>query len=177
MVSQGSHEFRVWQNIPDSGIELDTLLLGDGGSTRVGLNKAVASGWVRIVKKDDGKSWVERCLNVEVVDVVKSQLLQIINGDSAPLGDDVITDLKRRRLVVSNSVTTFTVSRGANFSQNVERPEAELTAEMMANEEYAKKNFKPYNFNAMGTTLQGGHLHPLLKVSLINYNLNTTVIS
>ena len=32
--------------------------------------------------------------------------------------------------------------------------------------EWLKREFKPYNFNALGQPTEGGHLHPLLKVLL-----------
>ena len=33
--------------------------------------------------------------------------------------------------------------------------------------EWLKREFKPYNFNALGQPTEGGHLHPLLKVPLV----------
>lgn len=35
---------------------------------------------------------------------------------------------------------------------------------MLINGAWKNKKFKPYNFAALGATLEVGHLHPLLKV-------------
>lgn len=80
------------------------------------------------------------------------------------MGDNVVSDLKKRKLIVSMNKTYFVVYRSSNFSTSVVKQEAELTAELMANGDYERKDFKPYNFNALGTPISGGHLHPLLKV-------------
>lgn len=47
---------------------------------------------------------------------------------------------------------------------NVEKQETDLTAEMIAKGTWKEKQFKEYNFDAMGIPPERGHLHPLLKV-------------
>jgi len=39
-----------------------------------------------------------------------------------------------------------------------------LTSDLLVNGAWKDKKFKPYNFEALGASLQIGHLHPLLKV-------------
>lgn len=39
-----------------------------------------------------------------------------------------------------------------------------MTADLLVNNAWKDKKFKPYNFEALGSTLDVGHLHPLLKV-------------
>ena len=59
---------------------------------------------------------------------------------------------------------SYTVSKGANFTLNIEKPETDLTPEMIASGSWRSKAFKPYNFSALGVPPVRGHLHPLLKV-------------
>lgn len=56
------------------------------------------------------------------------------------------------------------VKKGINFTLKIEKPEADLTVDLLVNDAWKEKNFKPYNFNALGAALSSGHLHPLLKV-------------
>lgn len=56
------------------------------------------------------------------------------------------------------------LEKGPNFSTKLEKLEADLTADLLVNGAWKNKKFKPYNFEAMGASLQIGYLHPLLKV-------------
>lgn len=38
--------------------------------------------------------------------------------------------------------------------------------------DWMKREFKPYNFNALGQPTEGGHLHPLMKAMLNNHALS-----
>jgi len=75
--------------------------------------------------------------------------------------------LKKRKLVVSSTLTYYVVYRSTDFTTSIEKAEAELTADLLVNKEYEKKAFKPYNFDALGAHISSGHLHPLMKVQLI----------
>lgn len=44
------------------------------------------------------------------------------------------------------------------------KQEADVTADLLLNDAWKEKSFKPYNFDALGSALDIGHLHPLLKV-------------
>lgn len=46
----------------------------------------------------------------------------------------------------------------------IEKPETDLTPEMIAKGTWKTKTFKDYNFDALGIAPERGHLHPLLKV-------------
>lgn len=56
------------------------------------------------------------------------------------------------------------LEKGPNFSIKLEKLEADLTSDLLANSAWKSKKFKPYNFDALGASLQIGHLHTLLKV-------------
>lgn len=56
------------------------------------------------------------------------------------------------------------IQKGPNFSIKIEKAEADLTADLLVNDAWKEKKFKPINLDALGTPLDVGHLHPLLKV-------------
>ena len=58
----------------------------------------------------------------------------------------------------------YVVERGPGFTTSIERPETELTPEMLTSGRWRTACFKPYNFAALGIAPAGGTLHPLLKV-------------
>lgn len=61
-------------------------------------------------------------------------------------------------------VKSVIVRKGPNFSTKIEKQEADLTADLLTSGSWRDKKFKPYNFDALGSALDVGHLHPLLKV-------------
>lgn len=61
-------------------------------------------------------------------------------------------------------IKSIQVEKGPNFTTTIEKQETELTADLLINGAWKNKKFKPYNFAALGATLEVGHLHPLLKV-------------
>lgn len=61
-------------------------------------------------------------------------------------------------------IKSMHLEKGSNFSIKIEKLEADLTSDLLANGAWKDKKFKPYNFEALGVPLQIGHLHPLLKV-------------
>lgn len=56
------------------------------------------------------------------------------------------------------------LSKGPQFVTKIEKQEADLTSDLLTNNSWKEKKFKPYNFDALGVALDVGHLHPLLKV-------------
>ena len=66
--------------------------------------------------------------------------------------------------MVQVNITSYTVRKGPGFTLTIEKPETELTPELMASGAWKTKKFKPYNFDALGAPTPSGHLHPLLKV-------------
>lgn len=76
-----------------------------------------------------------------------------------------LNEFKKRKLVAQTSLTIFEVKKGSNFKLTLEKPETDLTADMLANDDWKTKNFKEYNFDTLGIKPSSGHLHPLLKVN------------
>ena len=56
------------------------------------------------------------------------------------------------------------MKKGQNFTTDVNKPETDLTQEMISSRSWENKKFKPYNLDALGVPPPRGHLHPLMKV-------------
>lgn len=67
-------------------------------------------------------------------------------------------------LFYKSIIKSILLKKGPKFSIQTEKLETDLTAELIANGAWKDKKFKPYNFEARGSFLEVGHLHPLLKV-------------
>ena len=76
----------------------------------------------------------------------------------------MLRDLYMNNFLVNRVIKFVQLEKGPNFTTTIEKQETELTADLLANGAWKDKKFKPYNFNALGATLEVGHLHPLLKV-------------
>ena len=64
-------------------------------------------------------------------DEVQSLLKKIQSLQLNDVPDKSIQDLKKRKLIAEITVNFLLVKKGKNFTTNVEKPEKELTAEMM----------------------------------------------
>ncbi|KAI3992953.1 hypothetical protein MKX01_009696 [Papaver californicum] len=71
--------------------------------------------------------------------------------------------LKKRKLIASKTWTGFSVSKGPQFALERKKLVTDLTREHLQRGDWENLEFKEYNVNAK-VTLDGGHLHPLLKV-------------
>ena len=98
---------------------------------------------------------------------MKDTTRDVLKGiqDSKSLSDTkLLTDLKKRKLVTVSKVISYTVKKGPKYAKEIPVEVTDLTAEMLASGEWETANFKPYNFNALGTSQNAGALHPLNKV-------------
>ena len=73
-------------------------------------------------------------------------------------------EYKKRKMLQEVTEKIYILAKGAKFGTTVQKPETELTAEMLASGSWRDATFKPYNFNALGISPERGQLHPLLKV-------------
>uniref|UniRef100_A0A2K6VV45 phenylalanine--tRNA ligase n=2 Tax=Onchocerca TaxID=6281 RepID=A0A2K6VV45_ONCVO len=160
MVENGSHEAKVFSFIGPNGIDQTELLKLPFG--KVGISKAIASGWIAI---DKTAGTVRLVRKVETIkDKVQSELKMISEGNMQKLDTKTVTELKKRKLVTEISIKSYLVKKGSAFSTVLNKPEVDLTADMINNNSWRKKTFKKYNFHALGMMPTGGHLHPLMKV-------------
>merc|ERR1712023_360508 len=75
-----------------------------------------------------------------------------------------IAELKKRKMLNQQKISTFTVTKGPKFSLDVKKAAAEITADMIATGAWKQTDFKPYNLKALGMDIGAGNLHPLHKV-------------
>ncbi|XP_042145507.1 phenylalanine--tRNA ligase alpha subunit, partial [Ixodes scapularis] len=162
VAEKGSHEALVFQAIPQQGIS-QQLLMKNVPNAKVGFSKAMSLGWVRLDKTGDGGPTAFRKVD-EIEDRAQQYLAAIQRRCPDQVPDAQKQDLKKRKLLSEVVVKSYLVDRGDNFRTSLAKPETELTPEMIASGSWKEKQFKEYNFEAMGVPPDCGHLHPLLKV-------------
>ncbi|XP_037089666.1 phenylalanine--tRNA ligase alpha subunit-like [Pollicipes pollicipes] len=159
----GSHEAKVFDAVPPEGI-VQAELMAAVPNAKIGFSKAVSCGWLR-VEKPAGGGAARVCRRVQsVTDVVRLHLAALCDSPTADVSDKLKLEYRKRKLLQEVTSKSYTVSKGAEFTLSVEKPEADLTPEMIASGAWRTKTFKPYNFAALGVPPARGHLHPLLKV-------------
>eukprot|EP01135_Chromosphaera_perkinsii_P000619 Nk52_evm22s136 gene=Nk52_evmTU22s136 len=161
MANGGSFEYKVFCAVPEEGGISQADLMKIGAEAKIGFSKAMSAGWIAIDKKAEGGPWVTRKVS-SVVDKVQSDLKSIQSKGNAE--ENALKDLKKRKLIVSSTKKVLTVTKGADFTLNLQKAETDLTAEMIANGSWKDKKFKEYNFDSLGVMPHCGHLHPLQKV-------------
>ncbi|KZC15056.1 PREDICTED: phenylalanine--tRNA ligase alpha subunit [Dufourea novaeangliae] len=156
VVSYGSHEAAIYNAIPDDGMP-QVEILQSVPFAKVGFSKALLAGWIEM-DKSSGIPIVKKKVS-SITDVTQNHLKDIAN-----LTDRLRSDYKKRKLIQETVIKSIQVRKGLNFTTKVEKLETELTADLLVNGAWKTKKFKPYNFSALGSALEIGHLHPLLKV-------------
>lgn len=161
VLEKGSHEVLVFNAIPSEGIA-QSVILQAIPNAKVGFSKAMSSGWIT-VKKSAGEPIVTRIVD-DVKDTVREHLQLILAKSPNEVTDAQKQEYKKRKLVQEVVTKSFLLGKGTNFATYVEKPETELTHEMIASGSWKEKNFKPYNLDSLGISPECGHLHTLLKV-------------
>ncbi|CAF0839591.1 unnamed protein product [Brachionus calyciflorus] len=162
IVQHGSHEAVVFNSIPDTGIS-QAQLMSSNPNAKLGFSKAMANGWIEVDKKNaDGPKVMKKIASIN--DEVQQLLSKIQALNLTDVPDKSIQDLKKRKLIAEVTINSFLVTKGDKFTTKLEKPEKELTADMLVGDLWKTKKFKEYNLDALGTVPEGGHLHPLQKV-------------
>ncbi|CAH8531257.1 unnamed protein product [Schistosoma turkestanicum] len=161
MLNNGSHEYRVYCAIPESGIpQSDVLKIFP--NAKIGISKALSLKWITLTKNETGIPCLHRSIP-EVKDDVQQLLLEI-KESKRPLSDEEKSQLKKRKLISELKRTSYLVRKGPSFTMNIRPDETDLSSDMLNSGEWQTARFKAYNFNALGAALPSGHLHPLLRV-------------
>ncbi|XP_077356051.1 phenylalanine--tRNA ligase alpha subunit [Festucalex cinctus] len=161
IAEQGSQEARVFNSIPLEGLTQSDLMKLSFG--KIGFSKAMSNKWIRLDKGNEGGPKIFRTVET-IEDQVREKLLLVHKGISSNVDEKEKNELKKRKLLAEVTVKSYWITKGNSFSSTVTKQETELTPEMIATGSWKEKNFKPYNFDAMGVAPDCGHLHPLLKV-------------
>jgi phenylalanyl-tRNA synthetase alpha chain len=160
----------VFQAVPPEGIsrvELEKKL--EASVFKIGTGKAMKNKWLESLK---GGTLLRKVQGV--TDEVKLQLLEIRDGQHVEVPDNAITDLKNRKLIESRTWVGYSLKKGPKYAPKRVKPATDLTREILQSGEWKEREFKPYNYKALGQPTEGGHLHPLLKA--IHSTLPTLVI-
>ncbi|XP_025109096.1 phenylalanine--tRNA ligase alpha subunit-like [Pomacea canaliculata] len=162
VAENGSYEALVFKAVPENGIT-QAELMKSVPNAKIGVGKAIQAGWIEIDKSTGSEPRVLRKVDC-IEDNVQQCLLKIKDLALDGVTDATKAEYKKRKLIVEVKETSFKVRKGPNFSLTVAKPEVDLTPQMIQNGTWKTKQFKPYNFDAMGVAPECGHLHPLLKV-------------
>lgn len=178
ILENGSHEARIFQsalNSGQAGIDQPSLLkaLPDQSMAKAGFAKAMSNGWIQLDKETKKvKSKVNEVDDKvhELIKSIHSLTLDEQSGDqpqddpATSIDPKIINDFKKRKLISETLVKYMMVEKGSDFDMKIEKPETDLTANLISTGDWKNKKFKDYNFNALGIPPERGHLHPLLKV-------------
>ncbi|KAL7320905.1 Phenylalanyl-tRNA synthetase, beta subunit, cytoplasmic [Mucor circinelloides] len=159
VAKDGSHEARVFGAIPagDEGLPIAELQSKFGASAKAGQGKAFKNKWIS--KK--GTNLIR--LVDSIVDETQKELKEI-EATGTLENQKTLAELKKRTLIDKQKTTTYSVSKGPDFSLQVKKEATDITTDMLLSGEWKNATFKKYNFEAAGVPPQGGHLHPLMKV-------------
>lgn len=165
LVEFGSYEYRVWEALGNGGLLMKDLqaALGEDGA-KIGQGKAFRNKWIK--KNQDG-GFIRAIDADKLIDQTKLDLISIQQTGTLT-GDDAkgsgLADYRKRKLCERRKYLYFSVQKGPQFSTVIEKPETDLTVELLASGRWKTATFKPYNFNAEGVPPNPGALHPLMKV-------------
>ncbi|KAJ1958412.1 Phenylalanyl-tRNA synthetase, beta subunit, cytoplasmic [Linderina pennispora] len=158
-LDNGSYEAQIYNAVPegDEGITVDELKAKFGNVANLGQGKGFKNKWI----KKNGSSIVR--LAASIVDQTKIDLEEV-KASGVHSKKDVVKDLKRRNLIKQNKIVSYSVSKGSNFSTELKKQMTDLTVEMLQSGAWKTGELKKFNFDSLGVSPNGGHLHPLMKV-------------
>ena len=157
IANEGSHEAKIYNAVKAATGGLKIQDLPKGKDAAFGQGAALKRKWI----KKDGDRFKANTDSIH--DVVQEQL-QMVQETRTVSDPDTLKDLKKRKLVTTQKVLSFKVSKGPKYSNTFVREKTDLTAEMLATGEWKTVKLKPYNFKAKGALTPTGALHPLNKV-------------
>ncbi|KAI9123589.1 hypothetical protein K1719_004889 [Acacia pycnantha] len=153
----GSPEVQLFLEIPPEGISKEELQKKlDPSAFKIGCAQAAKNKWVEL-----GKQLISRKVQ-HVEDRVKELLLKVQEGQV--IGSDDIKALKARKLIVPQTWKGYSVKKGPDYAPRRKKVVTDLTRDNLQSGEWKELEFKEYNYSAKGQPLEGGCLHPLLKV-------------
>ncbi|TPP45100.1 Phenylalanyl-tRNA synthetase alpha subunit [Fasciola gigantica] len=129
VLTEGSHEFRVYSLIPETGITQKELV-NQFSNAKIGLNKALAAKWVMIKKADDGQAVVHR-LAVNVEDTLQQDLCSAIKDSDSTVPEGIRNELRKRKLVTEMKRTSYQIKKGPMFSLDIGKEETDLSSDLI----------------------------------------------
>lgn len=133
---------------------------------KIGMGNCLKNKWAR--KDKASGSLIAVVAEGGVKDEVREQLTALKEapeeGNTNALDAKVVAALKRRKLISLVTRKSYAISRGPSYAPRRVKKAADLTKEMLESGKWRDTTFKEYNFQTLGESVGGGHLHPLLKV-------------
>lgn len=160
--TKGSPEAQVFAAVPDGGLPVAELKRLLGPAADVGQKAALAAKWLAVAKDGAAPLLVRKVEGIQ--DTVQEALRRIREEPGAEVAAEEAGRLKKRKLVIQRTWKTYRIERGPKFALQRRQAATDLTTEMIRSGTWKDAEFKQYNFKALGTPLECGHLHPLLKV-------------
>lgn len=159
---EGSPEYRLVQLVTEGGSSEAELAEGMGGADKVRFAKGAAmkNKWLRYDKA--GGKYYPGAVAAES-DILAEQLRAIRLGEASVSAAEKKA-LKKRQLVNVVKRVSWRVEKGAEFSVERKRRNADLTYEMLQSGEWSTAEFKPYVLDCVPVAPSQGYFHPLLKV-------------
>ncbi|KAJ2783627.1 Phenylalanyl-tRNA synthetase, beta subunit, cytoplasmic [Coemansia javaensis] len=159
-LAHGSYEAQIFAAVPpgDEGISIDELKARFGAAkASLGQGRGFKNKWI----KKTGANVVR--LVDAIVDETRADL-ETIKATGTHPAKDVLKALKGRGLIKAAKVLSYAVRKGPRFSTELKKQATDLTAAMLHSGAWKTAEFKKFNFDALGISPAGGHLHPLMKV-------------
>ncbi|KAL2608294.1 hypothetical protein R1flu_026867 [Riccia fluitans] len=156
-VEHGSAEMQVFLAVPPEGITMAELKAKVGEKVfSVGQKNAMSRKWIQMQKP----LIVRRVDSPE--DSIRKHLMAVKEGQE--VSPEVIKELKSRKLISRKLWKGYEVTKGLKFALKRSKPVTDVTRDMLRSGSWKVHEYKEYNFDALGLPVEGGHLHPLLKV-------------
>ena len=139
--NNGTPEFRLLELVMEGNLQ-DALKSKLGASFDIAKSNALGKKYVKVdagqFKRNEAKP---------IVDEDKESLKNVLHGNVTA---DEIKQLKKRKLIKEESVTSFKVSKGPNFKTTFAKAVADITSEMLKNGTWKTTDFKSINFESKG---------------------------
>ncbi|KPA84602.1 putative mitochondrial phenylalanyl-tRNA synthetase alpha chain [Leptomonas pyrrhocoris] len=165
IIEAGSPEYLVWEFLKDGrkSQEEVTSKLGKE-TTGVALANGIKAKMFK-TSKEGGKVFLERVPGSDsVVDAVR-EVLKKAAAAADQIDAKTIEMLKKRKLATVEAYKTFTYTKGPSYAkERTAKAVGDLTRDILMDGSWKERQFKEYNFSAQGAEVDGGALHPLLKV-------------
>jgi phenylalanyl-tRNA synthetase alpha chain len=167
-IAKGSPEFEVLAFLKSAGGKSSKKEITEKfGKDHRGFSKAMQAKFVDYDNKTDVLT-IKAGLDADKVlsnDENREQLKKF-QADSNPNNYDqnLVKNQQKLKHMTVETVKFFDIKIGKNFEAGLQKQEADLTKELMADESWEKVKFKKYNYQTLGKEVSNGALHPLLRV-------------
>lgn len=165
IIEAGSPEYHVWELLKDGRLSQEEVAAKLGKETTgVALANGIKAKMFRTTK-EEGKVFLERVPGSDAVTDAVRETLKAAAASPDQVDAKAVETLKKRKLAAMEAHKIFTYAKGPSYAaERAAKAAGDLTREMLADGSWKDRTFKDYNFTAQGAEVDGGALHPLLKV-------------